>query len=112
MATHVTQAEPDQDQHDDTDDAYHHDDAADRDREPEIFPREYVRQLRQEAAEHRVKAKRADGPHDALVTADGRLGDFTDLPSDYALSPFGRRWGMARACHAARSGMPIKWFSA
>lgn len=53
---------------------------------PETFPREYVERLRTEAAEARVKAKRADDLahrlHGALVAATGRLADPTDLPFD------------------------------
>lgn len=52
------------------------------------FPREYVEKLRQEAADARVKAKRADELaerlHGALVTATGRLADPDDLPYDEA----------------------------
>lgn len=52
--------------------------------EPETFDREYVQKLRDEAAGHRVKAKRADALAAALVTAQaagtGRLVDPTDLP--------------------------------
>lgn len=55
---------------------------------PETFPREYVEKLRQEAAESRTKAKRADDLaarlHTALVTATGRMADPTDLPFDEA----------------------------
>ena len=54
--------------------------------EPETFDREYVQKLRDEAAGHRVKAKRADGLAAALVTAQaaltGRMADPTDLPYD------------------------------
>jgi hypothetical protein len=52
--------------------------------EPETFPREYVQQLRDEAAKHRTRAQRADDLaarlHTALVTATGRLADPSDLP--------------------------------
>lgn len=52
----------------------------------ETFPREYVEKLRQEAAEARVKAKRADDLARALfasrVAATGRLADPSDLPFD------------------------------
>ena len=52
--------------------------------EPDTFDREYVQRLRDEAAGHRVKAKRADALAGALVTAQaaatGRLADPTDLP--------------------------------
>ena len=50
----------------------------------ETFPREYVQKLRQEAADARVKAKRADELARELFTAKviatGRLADPTDLP--------------------------------
>lgn len=52
----------------------------------ETFPREYVEKLRKEAADARVKAKRADDLaarlHTALVAATGRLADPSDLPFD------------------------------
>ncbi|MBE6477839.1 MAG: hypothetical protein E7Z97_07205 [Propionibacteriaceae bacterium] len=52
--------------------------------EPETFSREYVRKLRKEAAEARVKARRADELARALFTArvaaTGRLADPEDLP--------------------------------
>lgn len=58
------------------------------DDEPETFPLSYVKELRQEAAEHRVKAKDrdqlAERLHVALVAATGRLADPTDLPFDEA----------------------------
>lgn len=51
--------------------------------EPDAFPRKYVERLRQEAAEHRVKAKDRDTLAAALwearVAATGRLADPTDL---------------------------------
>jgi len=54
--------------------------------EPETFDREYVQKLRDEAAGHRVKAKRAEALSAALVTAQaaatGKLADATDLPYD------------------------------
>ena len=57
--------------------------------EPETFDREYVQKLRDEAAGHRVKAKRADALAASLVTATaaltGKLADPTDLPYDEAL---------------------------
>lgn len=57
------------------------DDAQD---DPETFPREYVEKLRKEAADARVKAKRADDYAAALFTervrATGRMADPTDLP--------------------------------
>lgn len=56
--------------------------------QPETFPREYVEQLRKEAADNRVKAKRTDELaerlHTSLVAATGRLADPTDLPFDEA----------------------------
>ena len=52
--------------------------------ESETFTREYVQRLRDEAAGHRVKAKRADALAARLVTAQaaltGKLADPTDLP--------------------------------
>jgi hypothetical protein len=52
--------------------------------EPEQFPAEYVRKLRDEAAKHRTRAQRADDLaarlHTALVAATGRLADPDDLP--------------------------------
>ena len=55
----------------------------------ETFPREYVEKLRQEAADARVKAKRADDYARALfsarVAATGRLADPNDMPFDEAL---------------------------
>ncbi len=57
--------------------------------ETEAFPREYVERLRQEAAEHRTKAKRGDTLARRLVLsyaqALGKLADPTDLPFDEAL---------------------------
>ena len=51
--------------------------------ETETFTRDYVQKLRDEAAGHRVKAKRADALAARLVTAQaaltGRLADPTDL---------------------------------
>ncbi len=53
------------------------------DREPDTFDRAYVQRLRDEAASHRVKAKRADTLAARLVTAlaanTHRLADPTDL---------------------------------
>ena len=50
----------------------------------ETFPREYVEKLRKEAAEARLKAKKADDYAQALFTArvaaTGRLADPSDLP--------------------------------
>ncbi|MGI5951825.1 MAG: hypothetical protein ACOX61_08275 [Brooklawnia sp.] len=55
----------------------------------DTFPREYVEQLRREAAEARVRAKRADDLAQALfvsrVAATGRLADPNDLPYDEAI---------------------------
>lgn len=54
--------------------------------EPDTFPREYVEKLRNEAAEARVKAKKAEQYahelHAARVAATGRLADPSDLPFD------------------------------
>jgi hypothetical protein len=51
--------------------------------EPETFPREYVEQLRREAAEARTRAALTDAAATRLVSAlvrlDGRLVDPTDL---------------------------------
>lgn len=51
--------------------------------EPETFDREYVQKLRDEAAGHRVKAKRTDALNARLATAQaaltGKLADPTDL---------------------------------
>ncbi len=59
------------------------------DTEPETFDREYVQKLRDEAAGHRVKAKRTDALNARLATAQaaltGKLADPTDLPYDDAL---------------------------
>ncbi len=60
----------------------------------ETFDREYVQKLREEAASHRVRAKRADALAAALVTATaaltGRLADPADLPySDDLLDDHG-----------------------
>ena len=56
--------------------------------EPDTFPREYVEQLRKEAADARVKVKDrdtlAERLHVANVAATGRLADPTDLPFDEA----------------------------
>ncbi len=50
----------------------------------ETFDREYVQKLRDEAASHRVKAKRTDALNARLATAQaaltGKLADPTDLP--------------------------------
>lgn len=56
------------------------------DQEGDTFTREYVEKLRSEAAEHRVRAKRADELHRRLLDATvrdattGILADPTDLP--------------------------------
>lgn len=54
----------------------------------ETFPKTYVDKLRQEAADHRVKAKDRDELagrlHTSLVAATGRLADPSDLPFDEA----------------------------
>lgn len=54
----------------------------------ELFDAEYVSKLRNEAAEHRVKAKRSDDLARqlvrALAKADGRLIDADDLAYDSA----------------------------
>jgi len=52
--------------------------------DPESFPRDYVLQLRDEAAKYRVRSRWADELgerlHVELVRATGRLADPTDLP--------------------------------
>lgn len=57
--------------------------------EQEQFPRAYVEQLRQEAADARVRARRADDLAQQLfsarVAATGLLADPTDLPYDEQL---------------------------
>ena len=54
--------------------------------DPQTFPREYVVQLREEAAKHRTRAQGRDDLaqrlHTALVAATGRLADPTDLAFD------------------------------
>lgn len=54
--------------------------------EPDTFPRDYVEKLRDENAKYRQRAQKSDELahrlHRALVEADGRLADPTDL--DYA----------------------------
>jgi hypothetical protein len=56
--------------------------------EGDSFPRAYVEKLRRESAEYRVKAQRADELgerlHVAMLSADGRLADPSDLPYDPA----------------------------
>lgn len=50
--------------------------------EPETFDREYVQKLRDEAAGHRVKAKRADALNARLATAQAALtGKLADPPT-------------------------------
>lgn len=55
---------------------------------PKTFDESYVKALRKESAGYREKAKRADELaarlHSALVKADGRLQDPSDLPYDDA----------------------------
>ncbi|GAA4756044.1 hypothetical protein [Gordonia alkaliphila] len=62
------------------------DDLEKPDDEPETFPREYVEKLRQENGKYRQRAQQADDLaqrlHTALVAADGRLQDPTDLAFD------------------------------
>lgn len=60
--------------------------------EPQTFSREYVEDLRKEAARHRTSAKEAREAleplqqrlHGLLVAGTGRLADPTDLPFDPA----------------------------
>lgn len=56
--------------------------------DPDTFPKEYVVKLREEAAQHRVRASDRDALaerlHAALVTATGRLADPSDLVFDDA----------------------------
>lgn len=56
--------------------------------EQDTFPRAYVEKLRKENADYRGRAKRADEfahrLHAALVAADGRLADPSDLEFDDA----------------------------
>ena len=72
--------------------------------ESETFTREYVQRLRDEAAGHRVKAKRADALAARLVTAQaaltGKLADPTDLP--FHRGPARRR--RARRRHQGAGG--------
>lgn len=62
--------------------------AAEPQEEPKTFDESYVKALRKESAGYREKAKRADDLaarlHAALVQADGRLQDPSDLPYDDA----------------------------
>lgn len=56
----------------------------DADSEPDTFSRDYVNKLRDEAAQHRLRAKRTDAANarllDALIASDGRLLDPEALP--------------------------------
>ena len=78
----------DTDTHDQTDETTEVE-QTDGDEQPETFDRAYVERLRREAAEHRVKAKRADDLARELFTfrvnALGKLADPTDLEYDEAL---------------------------
>ncbi len=81
--------------------------------QPETFNREYVEKLRKEAAEHRVKSKRADQLASALVTSyadtTGRLHDPSDLPfSDELLDEDGLpdRQKVAHAVEALVTAKP------
>lgn len=53
---------------------------------PEMFPREYVEELRRENGKYRQRAQQVDEYatrlHTALVAATGRLADPSDLPFD------------------------------
>lgn len=59
---------------------------SDQDDDPDVFPREYVENLRQENGRYRQRAGQADTYaerlHTALVAATGKLADPTDLPFD------------------------------
>lgn len=61
-------------------------DTDDNDDDTETFPRDYVEKLRDENAKYRQRAQRSDELahrlHRALVAADGRLADPTDLEFD------------------------------
>ncbi|MDN6537105.1 MAG: hypothetical protein L0K73_09920 [Corynebacterium variabile] len=74
------------DGHDDQDSSQGHDDPGSD--EQDTFPRAYVEKLRKENAGYREKAKRTEALerrlHHALVAADGRLADPSDLPFDAA----------------------------
>lgn len=56
--------------------------------DPDMFPREYVQNLRREAAGHRDRAKKADEYatqlHTLMVEKLGKLADPSDLPFDEA----------------------------
>lgn len=62
------------------------DSESDQDEDPDVFPREYVENLRQENGRYRQRAGQADTYaerlHTALVAATGKLADPTDLPFD------------------------------
>lgn len=64
-------------------------DSGDQDQDAATFPASYVKELRDEAAKARVKAKRADSLAQKLIasmaSATGRLADPTDLPLSEAL---------------------------
>ncbi len=82
--------EPQEDAQEAQDDAQEpQEDAQEPQEDAETFPRAYVEKLRQEAAEARVRAKRADDLarelFTARVAATGRLADPNDLPFDDAL---------------------------
>jgi hypothetical protein len=54
--------------------------------DPDVFPRDYVEDLRQENGKYRQRAQRADDLahrlHTELVRATGKLADPTDIPFD------------------------------
>ncbi len=81
-ADHTTDQTSDQTEHEEPDLG----DAAAEDEGTETFDRAYVQKLRDEAAGHRVRAKRADALAARLVTAQAaltsKLADPTDLPFD------------------------------
>lgn len=68
------------------------DDEAVEDKEQETFDRKYVERLRKESGDYRTRARAAEQKveglqarlHAALVAADGRLADPSDLPFDEA----------------------------
>ena len=64
------------------------DSESDQDGDPDVFPREYVENLRQENGRYRQRAGQADTYaerlHTALVAATGKLADPSDLPFDEA----------------------------
>lgn len=59
---------------------------SEQDGDPDVFPREYVENLRQENGKYRLRAGQADTYaerlHTELVRATGRLADPTDLKFD------------------------------